>query len=81
ENAERWINYLERPEVSADITNTSAIPTANKSAMPLVEPSLRDDPSLFPTPAVLAKSFPWRSVPNQVKQLSTRLWNDMKNGR
>jgi spermidine/putrescine transport system substrate-binding protein len=46
--AEVFINFLLRPEISAQIVNEKNYPTANEAALPLVNPEVRNDPVIFP---------------------------------
>lgn len=48
EEAELLINFLLRPEVSAQITNATHYPTANEAARTLLSPSILSDPLIFP---------------------------------
>lgn len=48
EAAEKFLNYLLRPEVSAAITNEIGYPTANGAAMPYVDKNLLSDSVVFP---------------------------------
>ena len=48
ENALRFIDYLLRPAVIADITNAVWYPNPNLPATALVKPEIRDDPAVYP---------------------------------
>lgn len=50
---EVFLNYLLRPDISAKITNEKGYPSANEAAVPFVEPSIRNDPVLYPPQEVL----------------------------
>jgi len=47
--AEVFINFLLRPEVSAQITNETYYWLPNDAALPLVLPEIRDNPAVFPS--------------------------------
>jgi spermidine/putrescine-binding protein len=51
--AELFINFLLRPEISAEISNHNDYATANQAALPHVRKDLRDDPAIYPPPDVL----------------------------
>jgi len=55
-NAEIFINFYLRPEVSAQVANFVKVDTANAAAVPLLDPSVRDDPVVFPPADVLART-------------------------
>ncbi|MDK9706018.1 MAG: spermidine/putrescine ABC transporter substrate-binding protein [Desulforhopalus sp.] len=48
QSAELFINYLLRPEVTAQIINEKKYAQPNDSALPLVHPEIRNNPVVFP---------------------------------
>ncbi len=46
--AEVFINFLLRPEISAQIVNEQHYATANETAYPLIAPEILNDPVIFP---------------------------------
>ena len=48
ENALKFIDYLLRPQVIADITDAVSYPNPNLAATALVKPEIRDDPGIYP---------------------------------
>ena len=81
EAALKWINYIERPEVHAAITNAVFYPNADSAASKYVKPELLDDPMVYPKPEVLATLFMQQPLPAAIKRLETRLWSQLKDGR
>ncbi|WP_045761910.1 polyamine ABC transporter substrate-binding protein [Xanthomonas albilineans] len=81
QNAYAFINDLLTPEVAA--ANTNVIHYANPvpKATPLVNPAIRNDPTIYPPPAVAAKMFTYAINPPEVDKLYTRLWTQIKTGR
>lgn len=61
ENALKWINYVQNPQVNAQITNEVFYPTVNKAARQYVEPSIANDPTIYPPSSVL-KTLDRKSV-------------------
>jgi putrescine transport system substrate-binding protein len=53
ENPERFIEYYLRPEVSAEVANFARVDTGNAAAEELLDPTLREDPVVFPPSEVL----------------------------
>ena len=51
-----FLDYLLHPEVSAVIVNELGYASANQAAMDFVDPALRSDSVLFPTPDQIAKA-------------------------
>jgi putrescine transport system substrate-binding protein len=56
--AHAFIDFLLRPDVIAEITNTVYFPNAVPASLPLVTAFLRDDPAIYPDAAVRARLFP-----------------------
>ncbi|MFM8322173.1 MAG: PotD/PotF family extracellular solute-binding protein [Chloroflexota bacterium] len=48
-----FLNFLMRPEISAQITNQNNFPTANVMATPLINPQLVSNPVIFPPKEVI----------------------------
>jgi spermidine/putrescine transport system substrate-binding protein len=46
--AELFINFMLRPEISAQIVNESYYPMANEAALPLIDPDILADPVIYP---------------------------------
>lgn len=74
-----FIDYLLRPEVIADVTNTVFYANANAAA-PYVDPAIIGDPGLYPPPETLAKLFPDRSLDAGALRARTRIWTRVKSG-
>ena len=51
--AELFINFLLRPEVSAEIVNQKYYASANDAARAFVAPAILNDPSIYPNQSVL----------------------------
>ncbi len=51
----KFINYILKPDVSAAITNATHFGNPNAAAVPLVEESVRTNPSVFPPADVMKK--------------------------
>ena len=56
--AHAWINFIMDPQITADITNYVSYANANVASMPLVDETVKGDPSIFRRPEVMAKLFP-----------------------
>lgn len=55
DNAERFLDFYLRPEVSAEVANFVKVDTGNGAAEGLYDPAVRNDPIVFPPPDVLAR--------------------------
>lgn len=78
ELAHRFLDYLLRPEVAAGVVRGARTATANGSARALLEPELRDNPTLYP-PAAIMERGEWAltSTP-EIQRLRDRLWTEVK---
>jgi spermidine/putrescine transport system substrate-binding protein len=56
DNAHRFINFLLDAKVGAGIAQTIRYPTPNKAAYALMPVEYRDNPTIFPPAAIMAKS-------------------------
>ncbi len=80
ENAFRWINYIETPQVHAAITNEVYFPNANIAAKKYIHPSVANDPAVYPSPQVVKTLFALKPLPPAIIRLQTRLWLELKAG-
>jgi len=81
DNAHAFINYMMKPEVAAANSNFVHYATANKDAVPLLDPSVRDDPGVYPPQAVMDKLFPnLARSPEYTRELN-RAWTRFTTGK
>jgi putrescine transport system substrate-binding protein len=81
ENAVRFIDYLLRPAVIADITNAVSYPNPNLSATALVRSEIRDDPAVYPPEDVRRRFYVDLPAPPDYERARTRAWTRLKSGR
>jgi putrescine transport system substrate-binding protein len=75
-----WINFIEKPEINAEITNKVFYPTANLEARKYVKPELANDPTIYPPESVMKTLFPLKPLPVEILRLEHRLWAKLKSG-
>lgn len=80
EAAHRLIDYLLRPEVAARITNHTYFANGNRASFELLEPEIRNDPSIYPEPEVMARLFPNPVKAQDYVRQRNRLWTQLKTG-
>jgi len=80
DNGYAYMNYLLEPKVIADISNAIHYPNGNSAALPLVEQKLRDDPAMYPAPAVMNTLFALKAMPPKIMRQVTRLWTKVTSG-
>jgi Spermidine/putrescine-binding periplasmic protein len=78
ELAHAFLNYLLRPEVSANVVKAVRTATTNGAALKLLPEELRSNPVLYPDAATLRRGE-WVTTPTAaVQRLRDRLWTDIK---
>ena len=80
-NAHLFIDYLLRPEVAAQNSNLIKYANAVTPDLQPLDPSVRNDPGVFPPPEVRARLIPERPRPPEYQRLLTRAWTRFKTGK
>ncbi len=78
--AHEFINFILRPEVIAAITNDIHYGNDNLAAQPLVNPDIRNDPAVYPPPAIRARLFLPSEFDAKYQRMRTRVWTRIKSG-
>lgn len=81
EAAALFIDYLMRPEVIADISNTVYYANANAASKEFVNDDILNDPALYPPQEVINRLYPSLTLPNAAQRLRTRAWTTFKTGQ
>jgi putrescine transport system substrate-binding protein len=81
QNAERWLNYLMRPDVMAGITNAVKYPNGNRAALDLVKETLRSNPAIYPDLARRLRLHSLVAAPPEYSRLLTREWTRFRTGQ
>jgi putrescine transport system substrate-binding protein len=79
-NAHKFINYVMRPEVHAALTNKVFYANPNSASKSLVKPEVANNPTVFLSPADMAKMAPPDSLNNDLRRLMTRTYTSFKTG-
>jgi putrescine transport system substrate-binding protein len=79
-NAHKWINYILRPEVDAGLTNKVFYANPNKESIKYVKPEVANNPTVFLSPADMAKMVAPDSLNNDMRRLMTRTYTSFKTG-
>ncbi|WP_052046143.1 extracellular solute-binding protein [Candidatus Paracaedibacter symbiosus] len=80
-NAHKFINFLLRSEVAAEIANYTQLAVTVKGALPLIEDKIKNDPTIFPKPETLAKLKLDKPQALSYERHRTRLWTQFKIGK
>ena len=76
-----FINFMLRPDVIADVTNTIYYGNDNVAASPLVDPAILRDPTLYPTPQIEARLYRSSEVSAATDRIRTRTWTRVKTAK
>jgi len=79
-NAHKFINYIMRPEVHAGLTNKVFYANPNTGSKPFVKAEVANNPTVFLSPAELARMVPPDSLNNDLRRLMTRTYTSFKTG-
>jgi putrescine transport system substrate-binding protein len=79
-NANLFINYLLEPHVAARNSNLVKYANGDPASKPYLDASVRDDPGIYPPPAVMHTLVPERAKSMQFMRLLTRAWTNFKTG-
>jgi putrescine transport system substrate-binding protein len=81
DNANRFLDYILRADVSADITKFRRFPSANLAAEKLADPELHADPIVFPPPDTVARLKTHRAETLTYTRYANRAWTRIRTGR
>ncbi|QQX81146.1 polyamine ABC transporter substrate-binding protein [Shewanella sp. KX20019] len=79
-NAHKFINYLMRPEVIAEITNYVAYANPNDKAQTMVDAVIMNNPGIYPSQEVIDNLYIRKTRPMKVQRKMTRAWTKAKSG-
>lgn len=74
--AEVFINFLLRPEISAEICNQSYYATDNEAAIPFIDSEIVNDPAIFPGDDVLINAEIILPLSSEGQLLYDRIWQE-----
>ncbi len=77
-NAYRFINYILEPQVIADISNFTGFANANAAALPLLDPAIAANPTVYPTQQQRRRLFVQTMDSSDESRAITRLWQRFK---
>ncbi len=72
--AELFINFILRPEISAEIVNKKYYASTNEAARPFVEPQILKNTAIYPTDAMLMKAEIIQSLSPKGQRLYDTIW-------
>jgi putrescine transport system substrate-binding protein len=78
--AHALIEFLLRPEIAARNSNFIGSATMNAAALPFVDAALRDDPAVYPGPALRERLQPLRARTQAQSRDENRIWARFRTG-
>jgi putrescine transport system substrate-binding protein len=81
EAAYKFINFMLRPDVIAEITNEIYYGNDNIAARALINPAILSDPTLYPTPEIEARLYRADEATAATERIRTRTWTRVKTAR
>ena len=76
--AHRFINFILRPDVIAEISNSIYYGNDNIASRPLVDPRILADETLYPTPEIEMRLYRTAEVTAATERIRTRTWTRIK---
>ena len=77
-NAHRFLNYILRPEVIAEITDYVWYANANASASDIIDEEILAHPGIYPSEEAKANLFTFEVMPPKVTRTMNRVWTDIR---
>lgn len=78
--AQRFIDYLMRPEVAALITEETLYPSGNADAKAFLDATLRENPGLYPDPASKRRLAALETLPEKHIGIRDQVWAQFRDG-
>jgi putrescine transport system substrate-binding protein len=79
-NAQKFINYILRPEVHASLTNKVFYANPNPASKSFVKPEVANNPTVFLSAADMARMVAPDAINNDLRRLMTRTFTSFKTG-
>ncbi|MDA5093664.1 polyamine ABC transporter substrate-binding protein [Aliiroseovarius sp. KMU-50] len=80
DNAHKFINFLMRPDVIADVTNNVYYANAISASLPFVSDEIKTDPQIYPADATVGKLFTLSPHTSDFLRMRQRAWTEFKYG-
>jgi putrescine transport system substrate-binding protein len=80
-NAYRFLDYMLRPEVIARASNFTHYANANLASQDSIDPAIRNDPNVYPTPVVFDRLFVTTTKDQALLRLVNRDWQRVLTGQ
>jgi putrescine transport system substrate-binding protein len=81
DSAYAFINYILTPQVAAEISNFKRFANANAASQPFLQPDVKSDPGIYPTPQIMARLKVQTADSPEQARAQTRAWQKFKTGQ
>jgi putrescine transport system substrate-binding protein len=81
DNAHKFLDFLMRPDIIADISNFVSYANAVPASKPLLKKDILNNPGIYPPAATQAHLFTFAVVPPKIDRIYTRVWTTVKTGK
>ncbi len=81
ENAQKFINFILKPEIVAEISNEVFYANPNTKATPFVKKEISSDPNIYMTDDVMKKLTAKKVIPADEQKRLTTFWNKFKKAK
>lgn len=78
ENAEKWIDFMCRPDIAKKNFEYITYPTPNKAAFDLLDDDLKNNTAVFPTDDMLGSSEVFKYLGDEVDTIYNNFWKEVK---
>jgi spermidine/putrescine transport system substrate-binding protein len=76
--AYQFINFMLEGKNSAELSNMLGSGNPNASAMPFIDPEVKDNPAVFPDAEAMKRLEQLRDLPRKERRLMNRMWTEIK---
>ena len=80
DNAYRFLDFMMRPEIAAEVANMVYYANANRASWPLLDPEMRANPAVFPDEETWARLFAGLPPTPLQERYMTRSFSRLKSG-
>jgi len=81
DNAHKWLNFILKPEINADLIDYVWYASANATAKELADNEITGNPAIYPSPEVKKKLFPSVTNSQEYVRMQTRAYTKLKTGQ
>ncbi len=81
DEAHAFIDFMQRPEISAKNSNYVSYANGNKASQAFLDEAVRNDPGIYPSPEIMAKLFVSTTADEKTQRFINRAWTNLLSGQ